>query len=332
MINFLLKGRSLRCAGLLAVFFVAGCAETQFVFSTAKHLVGSTQTTDSERRIVGRYKIGSPYKIDDVWYYPKLDYAYSQTGIASWYGAKFHSKPTANGETYDMNLISAAHRTLPLPSIVRVTNLGNGRSLKVRVNDRGPYARGRIIDLSRRTAQLLGFEEAGTATVQVSVLARESRQLAAIYGVHDAVNNEPPRPVAAPRVAVTSSPLPPPPGAKTAPPPTNNHKVVAVESVPKRNLRDTSLAPVVDDTVTILPVKGAPNIFVQVGAFARYDNANRLRARMSPIAPARVSQVQVVDRPFFRVRFGPMNTVEEADRLLASIMRVGQRNARIVVE
>jgi len=245
---------------------------------------------------------------------------------------RFHGKQTANGETFDMNLISAAHRTLALPSIVRVTNLQNGRSLKVRVNDRGPYARGRIIDLSRRTAQLLGFEQAGTATVRVSVLARESRQLAAEYGVFDALENEPPRPVAAPRVAVTSATLPPPPGAKTAPPPTNNHKVVAVNTVPKRKLRDKLLVPVVDDAVTILLVKDAPKIFVQAGAFTRYDNANRLRARLSPIGSANIFQARIVDRPFFRVRFGPLNSVEEADRLLASIVRVGQRKARIVVE
>jgi len=326
------KTRSPWRAGLLAVFFLAGCAETQLIVSTAKRLSGSTETTDSDRRTAGRYKIGSPYKIDDIWYYPKLDYAYSQTGIASWYGSKFHGRRTANGEIFDMNLISAAHRTLPLPSIVRVTNLNNGRSLKVRVNDRGPYARGRIIDLSRRTAQLLGFEQAGTATVQVSLQAPESRQLAASYGVVDAVENEPPRPVAAPRVAVTSAALPPPPGAKTAPPPTNNHKIVAVNTAPKRNLRGTALVPAVDDAVTVLPIKGAPKIFVQVGAFTRYDNANRLRARLSSIGAAKIVQVRVVDRPFFRVRFGPLDSVEEADRLLTSILGAGQRDARIVVE
>lgn len=316
----------------MAVFFVAGCAETQFVVSSAKRLAGSALTTDDERRASGGYKVGSPYKIGDIWYYPKLDYAYSQTGIASWYGSKFHGKSTANGETFDMNLISAAHRTLPMPSIVRVTNLNNGRSLKVRVNDRGPYARGRIIDLSRRAAQLLGFEQAGTATVRVSVLARESRQLAASYGVRDAVGDEPPKPVAAPRVAVTSAALPPPPGAKTAPPPSDDYKVAAVKSAPRRDLRDTSLAPAVDNAVTILPIEGAPKIFVQAGAFTRYDNANRLRARLSVIGTASIYQARIVDRPFFRVRFGPMASVEEADRMLASVVRAGQRDARIVVD
>jgi len=332
MTNASPKGRLPWFAGLLAVFFVAGCAETQFVVSTAKRLAGSTETTDSERRAAGHYKVGKPYQIGDVWYYPKLDYGYSETGIASWYGSKFHGRLTANGETFDMNLISAAHRTLPMPSVVRVTNLRNGRSLKVRVNDRGPYARGRIIDLSRRTAQLLGFEQAGTATVEVTVLAGESRQLAASYGVIDALKDQPPPPVAAPRVVVTSAALPPPPGAKTSPPPTNNHKVVAVESAPKRNLRETSIEPLADAAVTILPVTDAPKIFVQVGAFTRYNNANRLRARLSVIGRATILQTRIVDRPFFRVRFGPMKSVEEADRLLASVVRAGQRDARIVVD
>jgi rare lipoprotein A len=332
MTNLVTKARSPWCAGLLLVFFLTGCAETQLVVSAAKRLSGSTQTTDAERRVTGRYKVGSPYQIDGVWYYPKLDYAYSETGIASWYGAKFHGKDTANGEIFDMNLISAAHRTLPMPSIVRVTNLSNGRSLKVRINDRGPYARGRIIDLSRRTAQLLGFEQAGTATVQISVLAPESRQLAASYGVMHATDNEPPPPVAAPRVAVTSAALPPPPGAKATPPPTNNHKIVAVDTAPNRNIRKTSLVPMVDDTVTVVPIKDAPKIFVQAGAFTRYDNANRLRARLSVVGQAKIVQVRVVDRPFFQVRFGPLESVEEADRLLASVVVAGQRDARIVVE
>src|SRR5690606_37604870 len=101
-------------------------------------------------------------------------------GIASWYGPKFHNRRTANGQLFDMNAITAAHRTLPLPSIVRVTNLENGRTLKVLVNDRGPFARGRIIDVSRRTAQLLGFEHKGTAPVRVEIVPDESRRIALI--------------------------------------------------------------------------------------------------------------------------------------------------------
>ncbi len=94
----------------------------------------------------GSYKIGKPYQVAGVWYYPKVDYDYDEIGIASWYGHPFHGRYTANGEIFDEDAISAAHTTLPLPSLVRVTNLDNDRALIVRVNDRGPFVAGRIID------------------------------------------------------------------------------------------------------------------------------------------------------------------------------------------
>lgn len=115
-------------------------------------------------------KTGQPYRIAGKWYVPREDWNYDEIGIASWYGPKFHGRRTANGEIFDMNRVSAAHRTLPLPSHVRVTNLENGRAINVRVNDRGPFARGRIIDLSRRAAQLLGFQKRGTARVRVQII------------------------------------------------------------------------------------------------------------------------------------------------------------------
>lgn len=120
----------------------------------------------------GVYKVGSPYKVNGVRYVPREDRGYDQTGIASWYGKKFHGKRTANGERYDMYALSAAHTTLPMPSLVRVTNLKNGRSIVVRVNDRGPFARGRIIDMSYRSAQLLGFVKQGTARVRVTYVGQ----------------------------------------------------------------------------------------------------------------------------------------------------------------
>lgn len=131
----------------------------------------------------GVYKVGNPYKIMGKWYYPAEDYNYSEVGMASWYGEDFHAKKTANGERYDMNTLTAAHRTLPLPSIVKVTNLENGRSLVLRVNDRGPYAKERIIDISKRGAQLLGYQTKGITKVRVEVMAKESKALkAALLG------------------------------------------------------------------------------------------------------------------------------------------------------
>src|SRR3546814_18900599 len=102
-------------------------------------------------------------------------YTFYESGIASWYGPGFHGKLTANGEGYDQDAMTAAHRTLPMPSLVQVTKLENGHSVRVRVNDRGPYAHGRIIDMSKRSAELLGFTNQGTAKVRVQVLEEIGR-------------------------------------------------------------------------------------------------------------------------------------------------------------
>jgi rare lipoprotein A len=120
----------------------------------------------------GNYKVGKPYSINGRTYFPSENMSYRADGIASWYGADFHGRLTANGEVYDMHGISAAHTTMPLPSYARVTNLANGRSIVVRVNDRGPYARNRIIDLSVGTAKALKFHGQGLASVRVEYLGR----------------------------------------------------------------------------------------------------------------------------------------------------------------
>jgi rare lipoprotein A len=127
----------------------------------------------------GVYKVGNPYQIAGKWYYPKEDYSYSEVGVASWYGEDFNGKQTANGERYNMNTLTAAHRTLPLPCIVKVTNLQNGRSIVLRVNDRGPYVKDRIIDLSKHGAQLLGYMGQGTTKVKVEIMEKESKALKA---------------------------------------------------------------------------------------------------------------------------------------------------------
>jgi rare lipoprotein A len=131
------------------------------------------------------YMVGQPYEINGRTYYPREDFDYDRTGTASWYGSDFHGRRTANGETYDMNALTAAHPTLPMPTIARVTNLENGRSVVVRINDRGPFAEDRIIDLSRAGAREIGFENAGLARVRVTVLREASLQLKRAAGVAD---------------------------------------------------------------------------------------------------------------------------------------------------
>ena len=120
----------------------------------------------------GTYKLGIPYKVADRWYFPAEDHAYDRSGQASWYGRDFHGRKTANGEIYDMNALTAAHTTLPLPSYAYVTNLDNGRTILVRINDRGPYVHNRMIDLSRTAARALGSEGAGLARVRVRYAGR----------------------------------------------------------------------------------------------------------------------------------------------------------------
>ena len=128
------------------------------------------QTAGTEGQPSPRYnghKTGQPYEVRGVWYYPKEQPNYDEIGIASWYGEQFHNQYTADGEVFDMHMPSAAHKTLPLPSLVEVTNLSNGKKLIVRVNDRGPFVDGRVIDLSKEAAAELGFVTAGVTKVRV---------------------------------------------------------------------------------------------------------------------------------------------------------------------
>jgi rare lipoprotein A len=117
------------------------------------------------------YKLGQPYQIAGRWYYPEFDPDYDQVGIASWYGHAFHGRSTANGEVFDRHELTAAHPTLPLPSIVRVTNLANRRQVELRVNDRGPFVGDRLIDLSQEAARELGFERQGIARVRIQFVS-----------------------------------------------------------------------------------------------------------------------------------------------------------------
>ncbi len=119
----------------------------------------------------GVYKLGDPYLAGGKWYVPVHDRSYDQVGLASWYGDFFHGRRTANGEVYDMHALTAAHPTLPMPTYATVTNLANNRTVVVRINDRGPYHDGRIIDLSHKAAELLGFFGHGTAPVRVRYFA-----------------------------------------------------------------------------------------------------------------------------------------------------------------
>jgi len=155
----------------------------------------SANTASKAPAAVPGVKIGKPYVVFGKTYHPRDDRDYDEKGIASWYGPTFHSKPTANGEIYNQDDLTAAHKTLPMPSWVEVTNLDNGRTLTVRINDRGPFVDGRIIDLSRRSAQLLGVDRPGLARVRVQRVFPEGDWARAAPVAPVAVAAAPPMPV-----------------------------------------------------------------------------------------------------------------------------------------
>jgi rare lipoprotein A len=165
-------------AAVAACLLVANCASSSKFASRVDPKYG----VSSSARVVefgepvpkggGTYRVGKPYVVAGKVYVPEEDVNYRQDGLASWYGDDFHGRLTANGEVFDMEALTAAHPTLPMPCYARVTNLSNGKSLIVRVNDRGPYANDRLIDLSNKAAELLDFKSVGVARVRVEYVAR----------------------------------------------------------------------------------------------------------------------------------------------------------------
>ncbi len=167
------------CAGLASCSTTSGNKpvkkRSKEYFSEKEYGVKASPRVYTGRNVPkggGRYQLGKPYQVKGKWYVPKEDFNYNKVGLASWYGSAFHGRLTANGEVYDQYHISAAHPTFPLPSYARVTNLDTGDSLIVRVNDRGPYHPGRIIDVSDKAAELLAMKQNGTAKVQVQYVGK----------------------------------------------------------------------------------------------------------------------------------------------------------------
>jgi rare lipoprotein A len=249
----------------------------------------------------GPYK-ANPYTVLGKTYFPLTDSKrYVATGTASWYGTKFHGQDTANGEKYDLYGMSAAHKTLPLPSYVRVTNLDNNRSVILRVNDRGPFYSDRIIDLSYAAAKKLGYAEIGTARVKVEGI--DPQEWWASRGR--------PAPLMLDEPQVVAQPAAPAFTASTGTieqytPPPQQHAVAVMPSPieAKKNVSG--------------PASG---LFLQVGAFANPDAAELLRSKLSGIvqAPVFVSSIVRSQQTLYRVRMGPVNTPGEAQQLAANV-------------
>jgi len=274
-----------------------------------------------------QYKIGNPYQIAGVWYYPREEPDYDQTGVASWYGAQFHGRLTANGEVFDRTIISAAHPTLPMPVNVRVTNLDNGRSIVVRINDRGPFVRGRIIDVSEQGAELLGFKDRGLARVRVSFISR-----ADLHGLGPAPISEytPPEVAmavpAAPVSRIESGSLPPVAGAPVAPP-----RTVAALPKPVEQAPIFVQQQIPDGKVTEVPVPPLTAMYVQAGAFSTPNPAGVVASRLNSLG-AKVFRATKDGQQIYRVRIGPFQDIEQADEMLLRVQELGHNDVQIVVE
>ena len=281
----------------LAALFVVGCTS----FSDRR------VAEEQGRRVAagGIYKIGTPYEIEGEWYYPQEDATYDNTGIASWYGPKFHGRRTANGEIFDMDLLTAAHPTLPMPVRAKVTNLENGRSVVVRINDRGPFAKDREIDMSRHAADLLGFREKGTAKVRVQYLGR-----APLYDSAGRMikRQEPDR-------FIADKPVTPKEDSKVAAAPV---APVDVRSSDGKRL----LKPV--------PDVEEKRYAVQVGVFSQRENAVALQSRLAAFAPVKIVEVEMGGATLYRVKMGGANIRADARLTLERLVAAGHTDAVII--
>ncbi len=252
---------------------------------------------------VERERVGPPYEANGRWYVPTPEPGYAQTGVASWYGPTFHGQATASGEIFDQEAMTAAHPTLPIPSLVQVTNLENGREVIVRVNDRGPFVDERLIDLSRRSAEVLGFEQAGQARVHVRYLGPAPRRVDAAGGATPA----------APIAAAASTPAQ---GGPTSllPAPMNETALAGAPLYEAPRSAPTSSQ----------AYRGEGGFFAQVGAFSDLSNAHRIRDAASAAGPVAVDVRRTANGgEVFRVRVGPWNTREEADSARRHLVSLG---------
>lgn len=263
----------------------------------------------------GRYHVGEPYQVAGRWFTPKEQPKYDKTGPASWYGEAFNRRMTSNGEWFDMTRLTAAHPTLPLPSYAKVTNVNNGKTVVVRINDRGPFVGPRIIDLSKQSASALGFKRQGTATVRVQYIGPAP--------LDDDGSNL----VAMNRELENGTPL---------------RQMIAAASG-KRRVEPVQVAeadPVEQGAYAFEPeppiaemeqgIPSAVNYFVQAGTFADPDNAERLRQEFVNIGPVQVAELMGNDGPVYRMRVGPFDNLSDAESALNQVHGYGLPDAHLL--
>lgn len=285
----------------------------------------------------GTYKVGKPYQVAGIWYVPKEDPTYDATGVASWYGQDFHAKATANGETFDMYTVSAAHTTLPMPSMVEVTNLDNGKKIMVRVNDRGPFVGGRIIDLSYAAAQQLDYDRKGLANVRVRYVGP------APLGVNEGQRyaSAAPAPAAAPIApvpvtTVASAPLAPVVTTSSLPPATPRHasSYGATPATYAPTARTDYRPPAATTYQPYNPpatAAASSSIYrVQAGAFSDPDRAQQIANQLAGVGQARVETVQREGGPIYRVILAASADEGEAWAMRDRVAAYGYADARVL--
>lgn len=280
------------------------------------------------RQMPGRGGTGEPYQVGGIWYVPREQPNYDEVGVASWYGEAFNLKPTANGETFDLAGLTAAHTTLPLPSLVEVTNLENGRKLTVRVNDRGPFYGGRIIDLSQAAARELGYEQKGTARVRVRYLGpapllgpdagvRYARAGASSLPTRLAATPTAPAPARPTQLAVeVASNLPP--------------RAVPVESQALPPIQDQPTAPLAFPATRISTAAASPGLRIQAGCFASEANAEQAVSRLGAAGQAVIEPIQREGSTLYRVMLPAPDDEPQAYALRDRVAELGFADARVV--
>lgn len=278
----------------------------------------------------GKYKVGTPYKIAGRWYYPKEDPYYDEVGISSWYGPNFHGKQTANGDIFNQEALTAAHRTLPMPSYVKVTNLENHKTLVLLVNDRGPYAKNRILDVSKKAARLLGFKDQGLAKVRVQFLPGKTKQLLSELGIGQdsaVFSKEFNEPKNAPEYLVKNM-------AALSPASGNSTKLEEIKNpfMPPLEIRKDIKPTMIQEQVAKKETKHVPidDYYIQVGSFSKSENASKTAYRLLSFGDTKIIPVELDGVQYYRVQVGPTDNMADAKNIMDKLLNIGYKDALVV--
>ena len=289
------------------LILIQGCTSSIEVAANLgkKYLIPKEEKKRIQKPI---YKIGKKYNVGGKYYYPKKDLNYNKTGIASWYGPKFHGKLTANGEIYNQYALTAAHKTLPLPSAVKVTNLKNNKSIVLRINDRGPFVNDRIIDLSSKAADILDLKREGTGLVRVQILREKSLYLEKLakQGSFPEIND------------LKETELP----------------NITIPSKVTVKIKDTKNQKIVTKKINynLKNLNKEYKIYIKLASFSSKKNAEIMKKKVSYIDKVKIYKIYKLKKTLYQVKAGPFLSVEKVDQLHSLLLQKGMQGAKIIIE